>query len=102
MNEVNLNEIYDELILNWLPGNDFIEMGHMVHSDPDATIDFMSGGGEAMPSAGSSASWQDIDMPLATFYDDVSLTKIVYLLRKCDPEQKARFLYNKYNQANYF
>lgn len=101
VNEVDLNSVYDELILSWLPGGESIEIGTAALSDPDATIDFIGSDCAAAATLGSSNSI-DEEIPLPVLYSDPSLSKIVFLLKKCDPLTKARMIYHKFEQVFFY
>lgn len=102
VNEVDLNVVYDELILSWLPGGVGIEVGNTALSDPDATIDFVGADNGGVAAALSSNGGIDEEVSLPVLYSDPSLSKIVFLLKKCDPLLKARMIYHKFEQVIFY
>uniref|UniRef100_A0A915E7F6 RZZ complex subunit KNTC1/ROD C-terminal domain-containing protein n=1 Tax=Ditylenchus dipsaci TaxID=166011 RepID=A0A915E7F6_9BILA len=97
INQVNLNDTYDTLILLWLPGSEAqMESAGGTHSDPDATIDFM--GAAASNSLLTEGGQVEEDLAVPQLYNDPSLTRIVYLLRKCNDNDKARMIAHKFEQ----
>jgi len=70
---VQLGEVFDELVNSWLPG---AELAEVVHSDPDATIDFTA---TATSTTQSGASDSELVVPV--LYSDPKISRIVLLLR---------------------